>query len=493
MSDSRDDFARDFQAALARHLAGGGEPSLREAYELGRRALNDGIGLLEVASVHHAALAALQAAQPGDLHAHLDNAAAFFAECLSSFEMTLLGYRDANRELTELNGRLKREIEERRRAEEALWQTQRLQAVGRLAGGVAHHFNNLLTAVIGNLDLAQRRAAGNSAIERPAAAAVRAAEHGARLTRQLLAFSRQQALHPEVIEPTRWLPDVVTLLRGTLRGNIRVEADIPPALWPLDVDPMELELALLNLGVNARDSMPNGGRLAIRAGNVSIKDSRLGLSGDFVVIEAEDSGCGIPSEILPQIFEPFFTTKEVGHGTGLGLSQVHGFTTQSGGAVDVDSTVGKGTTMRLYLPARRDAMQTNAAPAAPDVHEHPAHGTVLVVDDDVEIADLAAQVLESCGYTVKQTYRACQALDLLQRGDPVDLVFTDIVMPGGMDGLKLAEEVSALFPRTRILLATGYSEALEGAMAHGLRVIPKPYHARELCDCVTGLLRSPAR
>ena len=334
------------------------------------------LGVLEIAMLHHTALSAVIADRAADeLQARMSRAAEFLAECLSPFEMTLLGYREANARLAEMNKTLERanaearvanerltaEMAERQRAEAALQQTQKLQAVGRLAAGVAHHFNNLLTVVLGNIDMAQQ-SADREVRDQLLANAIRAGQRGAVLTRQLLSFSRQQLLNPEIVQPSGQLGNVASLLGGSLRGDIVVETDIPADLWPVEIDPAELELALLNLGINARDAMPDGGVLRIAAANRTIQDDRNQLEGDFLVIEIGDNGSGISPDILPRVFEPFFTTKDIGAGNGLGLSQVHGFARQAGGAAEIESELGKGTTVRLYLPAARDS--TTGARAA---------------------------------------------------------------------------------------------------------------------------------
>ncbi len=290
-----------------------------------------------------------------------------------------------------------------------------------------------------------------------------------------------------MIEPSARLHDLAILLGGSLRGDITIETDLPVDLWSIEIDVSELELALLNLCINARDAMPNGGVVRLSAANRSVRNEQLGLAGDYVVIELADNGTGIPPEILPRVFDPFFTTKDVGAGTGLGLSQVHGFSHQSGGALAIDSVVGQGTTVKLYLPASPSAAAKSSA-AEPAVHEHRALAVVLVVEDDVDVADTTTGALERCGFTVKRAYRSGAALELLTQGETVDLVFSDIVMPDGMNGIELAEEVGRRFPRIPVLLATGYSDALADATAKGLQIISKPYRPKELCACIAELL-----
>ena len=261
-------------------------------------------------------------------------------------------YHDADGRPTRMAG-VVADVTDRHRIEEALQQTQRLQAVGTIAGGVAHNFNNLLAIVLGNLDLASRSRSDAERIGPYLAAATAAAERGAKLTWQLLSFARQQPLRSEPTRPSEQLLNLVMLIGETFPSNITIETDIPSDLWIVEIDPIELQLSLLNLGFNARDAMPGGGLLRISAKNQAVHDDHLGLAGRYVAIEVADTGSGIPPEILPRVFDPFITTKEIGAGSGLGLSQVHGFVHQSGGTVDIESEPGRGTTVRMYLPAAK--------------------------------------------------------------------------------------------------------------------------------------------
>jgi signal transduction histidine kinase len=501
LSEPPPPFAQRYADALARQLSNAGETGLHHAYELGRAALNTGLSIIDLVQLHHDALRCLltEATVP-DTATSLKRGAEFLAECVSPFEMTLLGYREANLRLTALNqeleeanqatllanARLTAEMAERERAEEALRQSQKLQAIGRLAGGVAHHFNNLLTVILGNLDLAKAFARENQIVAERLAIAARAAERGAAVTRHLLTFSRQQILRPEIFEPSARLPEMILLLGGALGSDIKIETNIPSELWAVDIDQTELELTLLNLAINARDAMPEGGVLRISAENRVLTDERLALDGEYLMIEVLDSGGGIPPEILPRIFDPFFSTKGIDRGTGLGLSQVYGFAHQSNGAIDVDSVVGRGTIFRLYLPATH---MTVAARPSERSHQHPDYGTVLIVEDEADVADVAAAMLQECGFEVRVAYRSQLALELLARGEHFDLVFSDILMPDGMNGIDLAQEVERRFPQMKILLTTGYSDALSDATRRGLQIISKPYRPEELCERVRALLR----
>jgi signal transduction histidine kinase/CheY-like chemotaxis protein len=385
--------------------------------------------------------------------------------------------------------RLEGETAERRRAEEILHQSQKLEALGQLTGGIAHDFNNLLTVILGSLNLADGLTAGNERLKRLLNAARRAADRGAGLTHELLAFSRRQPLRTQVIAPGERLIAACNLLRRSLHAEVDLEVDLPKDVRAIEVDPGQLELALLNVGLNGRDAMPEGGTLRISARNVSLDEPAAGLTGDFVAISVQDTGVGIAPELQAKVVEPFFTTKEIGKGSGLGLSQAYGFAKQSGGALRLESVLGQGTTVTFLLPA------TAAAPAAPaptrpaEPEAAAARGTVLVVEDDPDVADLAVQLIRELGYTVRVTPSARAALDLLRQGEPVDVVFSDIMMPGGMNGVELGRAIRAHFPDVAVLLATGFSDAAVGAEAQGFRLITKPYHATELAMALAGQLR----
>ena len=386
---------------------------------------------------------------------------------------------------------LESEIAERRRAEEILHQSQKLEALGQFTGGIAHDFNNLLTVILGSLGIAERLAAGNEHLKRMLNAARRAADRGAGLTQDLLTFSRRQPLRAEVFRPADRLRGTINLLRRSLNSDIALELDAHDGGRAVEADPGQLELALLNIGLNARDAMPGGGTLRIAVTDARLDDPPAGLVGDFVAISVTDTGTGIPPEVQARAFEPFFTTKEVGKGSGLGLSQAYGFARQSGGTITLDSAVGRGTTVTLYLPATTGAPPATAEVPAAEVEAPvvPA-ARVLVVEDDPDVAELATQLIGELGYAVEVATGARAALDVLQRGQPIDLVFSDIMMPGGMNGVDLGQAVRSDFPDTAVLLATGYSEAASGAAANGFTLITKPYHARELAGAIARLIQA---
>ena len=371
--------------------------------------------------------------------------------------------------------RLHDEAERREVAEDALRQAQRLEAIGQLTGGVAHDFNNLLMIVSGTVQRLRRHVTGDKETHLLDTIA-NATERGGSLTRQLLAFSRRQMLQPSVIDLSEHLPEIKDMLSRSLRGDIAIRVVVPRRPCYIKVDPAEFELALLNLAFNARDAMPSGGTLTITAKPVLMrgKASEEGLSGEFVAIRIADTGTGISPEVLPRVFEPFFTTKEIGKGTGLGLSQVYGFARQSGGAASITTSQRRGTAVTLFLPQtwevpaqlRQTSGATGAAPSA---------GSVLLVEDNAEVAEVAKSYLEQLGYQVSHADGAQAALDLLARNGDIDLVFSDILMPGGMNGLELADAVRRKYPELAVLLTTGYSSSAQDALRRGFDVLQKPY------------------
>ncbi len=482
-----------YAEALAQHLAAPGEKQLSGAYEFGRGALNAGLGPLDLAALHHAALADALFGRDGSAHGQLARASEFLCESLAPFEMALRGYQETNAHLAASNAalrdaqaRLEQEAAERHRTEQALQEAQKLQAIGQLAGGIAHDFNNLITVILGKIEVAGRYAAADPGLERVLSAIRQAAERGAKVTSQLLAFSRRQLLQPAVLELSERLHGLVSLLAGSLRRDIVIDQAIPADLWPVEIDPTQLELALVNLALNARDAMPNGGTLRIGAANRRVRDKRLGLDGAYVVLQMEDDGEGIPPEILPRIIEPFFTTK--GAGRGLGLSQVHGFVHQSAGAMDIESTPGQGTVVRLYLPARPAAIDSAADGRRESAR--PASPTVLVVDDEETVAEVAAELLTQAGYQARVAHRGQAALEILQRGEKVDLVFSDIVMPDGMNGFELAAQLRKLAPHIPVLLTSGYIDVLMRRDAGDLAILKKPYRGDDLYNSVESLLHA---
>ena len=371
--------------------------------------------------------------------------------------------------------RLYEEHDRREAAESALRQSQRLEAIGQLTGGVAHDFNNLLMIVSGSVHRL-RRGMSDDKQRRLLDAIVNATERGESLTRQLLSFSRRQTLQPSVIDLAERLPELKDMLSRSLRGDIDIRVMVPRRPCGVKVDPSELELALLNLAVNARDAMPAGGKLTLTAKPIVLrgKANEEGLSGDFVAIRIADTGEGIAPEVLSRVFEPFFTTKEFGKGTGLGLSQVYGFARQSGGAATITSTLRRGTAITLFLPRSFEAPAQPREPASAAGAPPPA-GTVLLVEDDADVIEIARAYLREIGYSVKQAASARAGLDILDHEGEVDLLFSDILMHGDMNGLDLAREVRRRFPAILVLLTSGYSSSAQAAIRQGFEVLQKPY------------------
>ncbi len=379
------------------------------------------------------------------------------------------------------------EVERREMAEAALKQAQRLEAVGHLTGGVAHDFNNLLMVVKGNVDRL-RRYPMEERQKRSLDAIDTATGRGASLVRQLLSFSRQQTHEPEVVNLSRYLFDLQDMLRSSLRGDIAIDMRLPSGLWNTKVDPNELELAILNIAVNARDAMPGGGRLLIEAWNLSLRDPDVvGVQGDFIAVSLADTGSGIPEDVLPHVFEPFYTTKEIGKGTGLGLSQVYGFARQSGGTATALAESGRGTTITLYLPRTLEAAAGGSI-QVPEPTIRSGHGHILLVEDNLDIAEVTRASLEEIGFQVTHAAEARGALAALGSGAAFDLIFSDIVMPGDLNGVDLARIVRSQHPSLPVLLATGYSAVAQTAMDEGFPILRKPYDAVELKATIDRIL-----
>ena len=376
--------------------------------------------------------------------------------------------------------RLYDEADRREVAEGAMRQTERLKALGQLTGGVAHDFNNLLMIVSGSAERL-RGELGDKKQLRLLDMIATATQRGETLTRQLLTYSRQQTLTPQVIDLSQRLPVVKELLTRSLRPDIDIKVEAPDTICAVRVDPGEFELAILNLAVNAKDAMPNGGTLSIRAKPVALKGeaSEEGLSGDFIAIRVSDTGHGIPANVMERVFEPFFTTKEVGKGTGLGLSQVYGFAKQSGGTATISSAEGRGTAVTIYLP-RSSELPLSAPSQAPAASQSEPAGTVLLVEDNADVAEVAAGYLRQLGYRVRSVANVQAAMAALRLDPQVDLVFSDILMPGGRTGLDLARDIRVQFPEIPVLLTTGYSASAQEAVSQGVMVLQKPYNLESL-------------
>ena len=391
----------------------------------------------------------------------------------------LIGFAKITRDMTE-----KREAQLRLdESREQLFRSQKMEALGQLTGGLAHDFNNLLTAILGASDLASRNTDKPEKLKRMLDGIRSSAQRGASLTKQLLAFARAQPLEIQSIDLKPFLDDVTTLLRPSLRSNIEVIIESSDKLWNVEADAGALELALLNLAFNARDAMKDGGQLRVSATNQLLDGKPEGLKGKHVALRVSDTGTGMSRETMDRVFEPFFTTKSFGEGTGLGLSQVFGFTKQLGGAVTVESQPGEGAAFTLYLPA------TATAPVSEITHANGIHerGRVLVVEDDLLVAELAAGMLAELGFDPVVSHSAKEALDRLAGGPRPRLIFTDVVMPGGISGIELAEKVRRRFPELPVLLTTGYSEEVAGN--HGFPVLQKPYELDSLAGALARVLK----
>jgi PAS domain S-box-containing protein len=381
------------------------------------------------------------------------------------------------------------DLSERKRTEEQLVQAQKMETIGQLSGGIAHDFNNLLTVIIGNSETLSERLKARPDLRQLSDQVLNAGERGAELTQRLLAFSRRQVLQPVAIDCRGLIDNMRELLRRTLREDIEITTSHADGLPPALVDPPQLESALLNLALNAQDAMAEGGHLTITTAD-AVLDERYRdehpevKPGDYVMVAVTDEGCGMTPEILERVFEPFFTTKEVGKGSGLGLSMVYGFVKQSNGHVAIYSEPGLGTTVRLYLPtARQRPMEEESQ--AERRYTSPKRGSeiVLVVEDDNFVRGYAVACLESLGYTVITAADGRSALERLNNGDSPDILFTDIVMPGGVSGLDLAEQARAIKPDLRVLFTSGYP--LETLTARGKlsakgAILNKPYRKADL-------------
>ena len=397
----------------------------------------------------------------------------------------------ANAREAEAYRKLRAEIREREKAEEALRQSQKMEAMGQLTGGVAHDFNNLLMVASSGIDLLDRTT-DPARRERLRQGVRQAIDRGASLTQQLLAFSRRTPLKPEVVDIGARLAGMHALLDRSLRENVKVEIKLPDDLWRVEVDASQLEVAVLNIAINARDAMPEGGTITIEARNEP--SGRPDGAGDIVRLAIRDTGVGVAPEMLSRLFEPFFTTKAVGKGTGLGLSQVYGFARASGGEAGVDSKLGEGTTVWLRMPRTTKALAAEPNVLAPRKLEPAGRHRVLLVEDDDSVAQLVEEMLRELGYEVARASDALAALALLSKDGAFDLVFSDMVMPGDMGGLDLARDISRLRPSLPVILTTGYSAAAAAATTEGRRVLIKPYRiealAAELDTALSGAARS---
>jgi len=414
-------------------------------------------------------------------------------------EMTITPVRDDAGEITHFIA-IKQDISDRLALEEQLRRAQRMESIGQLSGGIAHDFNNLLTVVLGNAELLLHELSEDTELRELVEMITKGAQRGAELTQRLLAFARKQALDPKSVDINRLLGDMEQLLRRSLGEHTEVEIIAKDGLWPALIDPGQLEDAILNLALNARDAMPAGGCLTIETAN-SVLDEEYARDnievdpGDYVLLAVSDTGCGIPAEQLEQVFEPFFTTKRTGSNSGLGLAMVYGFVKQSRGHLKLYSEPGQGTTVKMYLPYARDASDTTGGLAA--VTEHAGGDeTILVVEDDALVRDYAEAQLTLLGYRVTTAANAEYALAVLRERDDIDLLFTDIILPGGMNGKELADSAMTIRPALNVLYTSGYTENAivhHGRLDSGVPFLSKPYGRLQLAAKIRQVLGSQGR
>jgi signal transduction histidine kinase/CheY-like chemotaxis protein len=402
-------------------------------------------------------------------------------------------------ELAAANRQLVAQIEERQRVESTLQQMQRLEAIGQLTSGVAHDFNNLLTVVLGNIGFLEKASALSSdpKLQQRLSHMRLATERGAKLTSQLLAFSRRQRLEPRPFDLNESLENMQHLLQSTLGGGITIITQFRPEIWPALADPAQIELVVLNLVINARDAMDNRGTLTIETSNARVgppEKPEEPAAGDYVMIGVSDTGSGMSKEVLAKAFEPFFTTKEVGKGSGLGLSQVLGFAKQSGGGMRIETRVGEGTAVKLYLPRAVENSVLERSPFTANLTQFKrTSAVILLVDDDSAVREVTASILEEVGYVVLKVGSGGAALDLLDQNTKIDLVLLDFAMPG-MSGVEVASHVQRKFPAVPILFLTGYADQSALGDIGEQRIIRKPFIDDELITKVdTTLAKGGAR
>jgi PAS domain S-box-containing protein len=400
----------------------------------------------------------------------------------------LIGFAKITRDLTE-----RRQTQEAlEQAQAALFQAQKMEAIGQLTGGVAHDFNNLLTVIVNNLDLLTRHVHEPRDV-RLIESAQRAAERGAKLTQQLLAFARRQPLQPDTLNPNSLIRGFESVLRRACGELVTLRLALAPRLKSAHIDGPQFEAALLNLVVNARDAMADGGLITITTAPVRLNAGgsipATVKPGDYIQITIEDTGHGMAPDILSRAVEPFFTTKDVGKGTGLGLSQVYGFVTQSGGHITIESAPGEGTRISLFLPAQEGGGEDQEDETEGGRPAQVTAGTVLIVEDEPSVLDVACEIFESLGYDVLTADHAAAALDVLRGEASIDVLFSDVVMPFGMNGVELAQKARELRPGIKILLASGYpmSALPSGGLDQGVSFISKPYRWTELAEKLRGL------
>jgi PAS domain S-box-containing protein len=401
--------------------------------------------------------------------------------------------RQTTQDLADASVRLADQIAVRQQAEALLHQAQKMEVVGQLTGGLAHDFNNLLMIIGGNLDLIRRRVTDNQVTSRLDQVLL-AVQRGAKLTQQLLAFSRIQSLSPESVCINDLLPNIELLVRRAVAAEIEVRFELAPAPWCCRVDPNQLESAILNMAINARHAMPKGGSLTIATENITLEEEAAATMGEitpgrYVLFTMTDTGTGMSPAVLARVFEPFFTTKGVGQGSGLGLSQVYGFARQSGGHIAIESHVGRGTSVRLYLPWTEPSQRARPVQEQRGDEQAPAvqRAGVLIVEDDAELRELVAQLVRGLGYQSCSASTAAEAMDTLARNPDVGLVFTDVLMPGGMNGFELAAEIRRRRPDIAVLITSGFPGNFlpDAQLGAKFEIIRKPFTEAELAAAIS--------
>jgi len=483
-----------------------------EHFERGRALMDEARGIVAGMKMEESRLLALRTANADRVTGFVT--ASLFVSFLLVVALALFAFVSMRRRLAEslasaealadANRRLVEEAQNREAAESRIRQLQKVEAIGQLTGGIAHDFNNMLAVVIGSLDLAQQRLeqGATSRAVRNVEAAMDAARRAAQLTARLLAFARQQALAPQQVDTNKLVGGMSEMLRRTIGEQLRVETVLAGGLWPTFADPGQLENAIVNLCVNARDAMPDGGKLTIETSNAHLDDAYAAANADvvpgqYVMVSLTDTGSGMAPEVIERAFDPFFTTKAVGQGTGLGLSQVFGFVKQSHGHLKIYSEPGHGTTVKIYLPRFTGAAEAMPADDMDGARAEPpraAGETILVVEDDELVRQVSVEALRDLGYNVLQAEQGEQALAVLAGQQDIDLLFTDVVMPG-MNGRQLAEKARAAHPTLKVLYTTGYTRNAivhNGMLDADVAFIAKPFTVDQLARKVRRVLEDGA-
>jgi signal transduction histidine kinase/CheY-like chemotaxis protein len=390
-----------------------------------------------------------------------------------------------------------RDLTEKQAAEADFRQAQKMDAVGQLTGGVAHDFNNILTVITGTIGILADAVADEPQLSAIAKMIDDAAERGASLTKHLLAFARRQPLQPREIDANTLVLETIKLLRPTLGEHIQISPQLATDAWPALVDPNQLSTAILNLSLNARDAMPFGGKLVIETANIHLDEGYAATNrdvtvGNYVMVAVSDTGTGITPENLERVFDPFFTTKEVGKGTGLGLSMVFGFVKQSNGHIKIYSEVGHGTTVKIYLPRATGLSDTPVESVASTLIKG-GHETILVVEDDALVRRYVITQIQSLGYKTLEASRASEALEIIDSPETIDLLFTDVIMPGSLNGRQLVDEALVRRPGLKTLFTSGYTENAivhHGRLDTGVLLLTKPYRKSDLARMIRMALES---